>query len=166
MTGTITINDATDIWTNEYPSINSFDIGIITNETMNVDNGVEVLSLTGQSSEDSMTFNMKGQKRTINVNGTFTGTTSEIIEFTKKMKICSDNQVESIMEGIIFEYIVIPLVFFPSPVAKHSVLLKTTAVGCMPFGTVNFWFIFRLKIHLHNSFNLYARFVNIKCEIA
>lgn len=100
MTVTLTLNDVTTVWSDEYTS-NSFDLGIINNENISVNNGTEILSLTSKSSEDTMSFNTKGQTRTLNITATFTGTTSEIREFTKKLKICSDNQVESLLNETI-----------------------------------------------------------------
>ena len=76
----------------KYDGGDSFDLGEIQSEPVNVNTGVEIISTSFQTSEETMGFNVLGQKQGLPFTFKFTGTLDQIRLFTKNMKLICNYQ--------------------------------------------------------------------------
>ena len=87
-----------------YTGGDTFDLGEIQSEPPGVTTGVEVISTSFQTSEETMGFNVLGQKSSNTFSFKFTGTVNEIRLFTKNLKLISNYQSTN-TSSVTFRYV-------------------------------------------------------------
>ena len=111
MTATLGVNESIiQTYVPYYDGGDTFDLGTVESEVVNIDNGVEVISTSNETSEQNMTFNIQGQKVSIDIVAKKTGVrdtnilNDEILQFTKNLKALSDFTQKAITVDTTFTY--------------------------------------------------------------